>query len=95
MTTKKVYSSSDANPIVLHAKRDADSEIAHPVLVGTNGELLVAEGLIPTTYDYISLTYSGSNITTAVYKVGGSGGTTVASLALTYSGNNITSVTRT
>jgi len=46
-------------------------------------------------YDYISMTYSGTNVTGVVYKRGGSGGTTVATLALTYDGsNNLTSVTK-
>lgn len=49
---------------------------------------------ITQEYDYISLTYSGSNISTVTYKKGGASGTTVATLALAYSGNNITSVTR-
>jgi len=46
-------------------------------------------------YDYVSLSYSGPNVTGVVYKTGGVGGTTVATLALTYDGsNNLTSVTR-
>lgn len=52
-------------------------------------------GLVPSAYDYISLTYTGSNLTGVVYKVGGSGGTTVATLTLAYSGSNLTSVTKT
>lgn len=51
--------------------------------------------LVPKVYDYISLSYTGDNITGVVYKTGGSGGTTVATLTLTYSGSNVTSVTRT
>lgn len=55
-----------------------------------------ADNLIPSAYDYIELTYSGSNIATATYKTGGSGGTTVATLTMTYDGSdNITSITRT
>lgn len=52
-------------------------------------------GLVPEVYDYISLSYTGDNITGVVYKVGGSGGSTVATLTIAYSGANITSVTRT
>lgn len=45
--------------------------------------------------DYISLGYTGSNLTSVVYKTGGSGGTTVATLTLAYDGsNNLISVTR-
>ena len=52
--------------------------------------------LVPGEYDYIAITYTGSNITQVVYKTGGSGGTTVATLDLTYDGsNNILTVTRT
>lgn len=54
--------------------------------------------LVPTEYDYVSLTYVGAtdNIDTVTYKTGGAGGTTVATLTLTYDGNDrITSVTRT
>lgn len=47
------------------------------------------------SYDYISCSYTGSNLTGVVYKSGGSSGTTVATLTLTYDGsNNLTSVTK-
>lgn len=52
-------------------------------------------GLVPSAFDYISLSYTGSNLTGVVYKLGGSGGTTVATLTIAYSGSNITSVTKT
>jgi hypothetical protein len=46
-------------------------------------------------YNYTSLSYTGSNLTSVVYKSGGSGGTTVATLTLGYDGsNNLTSVTK-
>jgi len=46
-------------------------------------------------YDYISCSYTGSNLTGVVYKSGGSSGSTVATLTLTYDGsNNLTSVTK-
>jgi len=51
--------------------------------------------LVPASYDYISLTYTGDNLTGVVYKTGGSGGTTVATLTLAYSGSTLTSVTKT
>lgn len=41
MTTKKVFSATDAHPTVLHAKQDADSEIAFPLLCDVDGKLLV------------------------------------------------------
>jgi len=53
------------------------------------------EGLSIPEHDYISLTYTGSNLTGVVYKTGGSGGTTVATLTLAYDGSdNLTSVTK-
>jgi len=53
------------------------------------------EGLTIPEHDYISLTYTGSNLTGVVYKTGGSGGTTVATLTLAYDGSdNLTSVTK-
>lgn len=52
-------------------------------------------GLEIPAHDYISLSYTGSNLTGVVYKEGGSGGTTVATLALAYDGNgNLTSVAK-
>ncbi len=53
------------------------------------------QGLSIPDHDYISCSYTGSNLTGVVYKLGGSSGTTVATLVLTYDGsNNLTSVTK-
>lgn len=54
-----------------------------------------AAALVPSAFDYISLSYTGDNLTTAVYKTGGAGGSTVATLTLAYSGSTLTSVTKT
>ena len=51
--------------------------------------------LVPKEFDHIALTYTGSNVTTVVYKTGGAGGATVATLALTYTGSRLDTVTRT
>lgn len=51
--------------------------------------------LIPSVYDYISLGYSGSNLTTVLFKSGGSGGSTVSTLTLAYTGARLDSVTKT
>lgn len=48
----------------------------------------VVSGLEIPEHDYVSLNYTGSNLTGVVYKVGGSDGTTVATLALVYDGND-------
>ncbi len=56
----------------------------------------VLQGLNIPPHDFISLGYTGNDLTSVVYKSGGSGGTVVATLALTYDGGgNLTSVTRT
>jgi len=58
-------------------------------------EVFALNGLKIPNHDYISLSYTGSNLTGVVYKTGGSGGTTVATLTLTYDGsNNLLTVTR-
>lgn len=58
--------------------------------------LLGVAGLVPAGYDYVSCSYTGSNLTGVVYKTGGAGGTTVATLTLTYDANdNLISVTKT
>ena len=50
--------------------------------------------LVPDAYDYIALSYTGSNLTSVVFKTGGSGGTTVATLVLVYTGAVLDSVTK-
>lgn len=52
-------------------------------------------GLSIPVHDYISLSYTGANLTGVVFKTGGSGGTTVATLTLGYTGSDLTSVTKT
>lgn len=50
--------------------------------------------LITVPYDYLAMTYSGSNLTIVQYYSGGAGGTLVGTLTLAYSGSNITSITK-
>ena len=64
-------------------------------LMNTGTSLIRSNVLVPSNYDYISLEYTGSNLTTAIFKTGGSGGSTVATLVLGYSGSTLTSVTKT
>lgn len=58
-------------------------------------------GFIITGYDYIALTYvavgnGAGEIETAIFKTGGSGGTTIATLTLTYNASNeVATVTKT
>lgn len=65
------------------------------VPVTVTGTVNTLQGLSVPKHDYISLAYSGSSLTGVVYKVSGSGGTTVGDLTLAYSGTVLTSVTRT
>jgi len=60
-----------------------------------NGHLSKLVGLEIPAHDYISLSYTGSNLTGVVYKTGGSGGTTVATLTLAYTGSVLDSITKT
>jgi len=54
------------------------------------------EELVPEDYDYVELSYTGSNLTGVAFKVDGSSGETVATLVLTYDGSdNLETVTRT
>ena len=57
-------------------------------------DAVVMGPLAPTKYDYISLSYTGSDLTGVVFKTGGSGGTTIATLTLAYTDGNLTSVTK-
>lgn len=51
-------------------------------------------GLEIPAHDYISLSYTGSDLTGVIYKTGGSSGTVVATLTLAYTGGNLTSITK-
>lgn len=65
------------------------------IFSGTSPVITMA-GLNIPPHDFIANTYSGTNLTQAVYKVGGSSGQIVATLAMTYDGSsNLLTVTRT
>jgi hypothetical protein len=65
----------------------------HSGFIDVGNGLQVLEGLSIPPHDFISLSYTGSNLTGVIYKTGGASGSTVATLALTYDGNNnLTSV---
>lgn len=89
-------------PITPDAKYyDYNTGVATKLVPMSDGQGMYAPAVIafqplsPAEYDYISLSYTGSNLTGVVYKLGGASGTTVATLALTYDGsNNLLTVTR-
>ncbi len=62
--------------------------------LSSNVAARLSGSLVPSAYDYIALTYTGDNLTSAVYKTGGSGGSTVATLTLAYTGSVLDSVTK-
>jgi hypothetical protein len=51
-------------------------------------------GLEIPPHDHITLSYTGDNLTSVVYKTGGASGTTVATLTLVYTGSRLDSVTK-
>lgn len=96
----------DANGEATQANVDANGNIQ--VSLATNltdyatatkqdlqtAQLQTINSLTPSVYDYISLSYTGTDLTGVVFKNGGSGGTTVSTLTLGYTGGNLTSVTK-
>jgi hypothetical protein len=67
----------------------------HSGLLNIGNGLPVLTGLSIPTHDSIALSYTGTNLTGVVYKIGGALGMTVATLTLAYDGsNNLTSVTK-
>ena len=71
-------------------------EVTSEVEVKNDGgdPLPVSHGLKIPEHDYVGMSYTGSNMTQAIYKLGGPNGTTVATVNMGYNGNgNLTSVT--
>jgi len=58
-------------------------------------ELETLNSLVPSSYDYIALSYTDGDLTEAVFKTGGSGGTTVSTLTLAYTDGDLTGVAKT
>ena len=59
------------------------------------GDAVMRQGLEIPTHDHITNTYSGSNLTTVVFRRGGASGTVVATLTMTYDGSgNVLTVAR-
>jgi hypothetical protein len=82
--TKKEFSASDAAPVILYAKQDGDSQIAHPITAG-----MLNPGLSLPAYDEIELGYTNGDLTGVVYKLNGS---TVSTLTLSYTNGNLVGV---
>jgi len=59
------------------------------------GDAVARDGLEIPTHDYIANTYTGTDLTQAVFRRGGASGNVVATLTMTYDGsNNLLTVTR-
>lgn len=56
---------------------------------------LSIRGFAIPEHDYVSMTYTGTNVTGVVYRQGGASGTVVTTLALIYDGNgNVLTITK-
>jgi len=95
LTQNVANSPTNSYPVSVF-KQTNGGELQAVVLTDSTGaEYNAASSFGIGTYDYISLVYTGANLTSVIYKVGGSGGTTIATLTLAYTGSNLTSVTKT
>ena len=72
---------------ILHSNLNPVST-SNPLPVVTFGSL------VPKSYDYIELSYTGTNLTGVIYKNGGASGSTITTLTLPYSGTDLTSITK-
>jgi|SRR6185295_13874968 len=93
VTTPTLAVTQATSPWVVSLPTNAAQETGGN-LAAINAGIQTLNSLVPSVYDYIDLQYSGNNLTQAVFKLGGSGGTVVSTLMLVYSGQNLTSVTR-
>jgi hypothetical protein len=77
---------------VVHDKAGNDITSTNPFPVSD----IIANSLVPSAYDYISLAYTGTNyLSTVIFKSGGASGTVITTLVLAYDGsNNLTSVAK-
>lgn len=93
----------DADQVIQHASDDANNAIRVTIAGQASGggstpvQVETVNSLVKVPYDYIALAYNLDNtLHTAMYYLGGSGGTLVATLTLGYDGNqNLTSVAQT
>jgi hypothetical protein len=101
-TTGRLMVDTEANLTADLSLIEGKQDTTNAILTTTAADLAIVKGnstKVPgfslPAYDYISCSYTGSNLTGVVYKSGGSSGTAVATLTLGYDGsNNLTSVTK-
>lgn len=87
----------DAEQVIKSVYQEAENALQVTNGSGPGGSLdvIVLNSLVPEEYDYVSLSYTGDNLTGVVYKTGGASGTVVATLTLAYTGDKLISITRT
>jgi len=78
---------------ILNTQTAIETAMAADLALTKSSASSIAGMAIPAN-DYMALNYTGSNLTSIVYKSGGASGTTVATLTLAYSGSNLVSVTK-
>lgn len=101
-TTGRLMVDTEANLTADLSDIEGKQDVTNAILTTTAADTALIKanstkvpGFSLPSYDYISCSYTGSNLTGVVYKSGGSSGSTVATLTLTYDGsNNLTSVTK-
>lgn len=81
--------SATALPLPANAAKETGGNLA-----AINAGIQTLNSLVPSEYDYISLQYSGNNLTQAKFYLGGPSGTVISTLMLSYVGNNLASVQR-
>lgn len=74
---------------------DQENSVYRLVTGDPYGATKVITGLCLPEHDYVELGYTGSDMTSVIYKQGGAGGTTVATLTLAYSTGILQTITRT
>lgn len=86
----------DAEQVIKSVYQETENALQVTNSSGPGGSLdvIVLNSLVPEEYDYVSLSYTGDNLTGVVYKTGGAGGVTVATLTLAYTGDKLISITR-
>lgn len=82
----------DRQPVALHHVHDGP----YPRVSNSNPlPIKLIGSLITVAFDHVTLGYTGSDLTSVVYRSGGAGGTIVATLTLGYSDGNLSTIERT
>lgn len=87
MITKREFSAYDAHPFVLYAKKSGDATEAFPVIVSSQGSLLITQGLVLPVHDQQVIDEADPNNVTITYKLSG---VTVGTKTIVVSGTTTT-----